>query len=185
MLEGSILTTEVGQPNEVRRHILLDAPNGLEHLGVAIVDPFIQIKVPLPAKDVAARLPARWHVARTGTFMSIDRLAAADDVVAKGDMTIARDRGAYRAGLLAEDGATICRGRMCLIDRYAIFDQIAVDPAHRRKGVGRAMMAALTQQALLDGAIGGLLTATDAGRALYLQLGWRERAPWTTAQIPA
>ena len=36
---------------------------------------------------------------------------------------------------------------MSVIDGTAVFDRVTIDPADRRRGLGRAMMVALTQAA--------------------------------------
>lgn len=91
--------------------------------------------------------------------------------------------GTTQINIVDSTAQVIGTGHMSVIDGTAVFDRVTIDPAHRRRGLGRAMMVALTQAARSGGAQDGLLTATEAGRALYLQLGWFDRAPWTTAQI--
>ncbi|MDO3701713.1 GNAT family N-acetyltransferase [Micromonospora sp. C28SCA-DRY-2] len=46
------------------------------------------------------------------------------------------------------------------------------DLAHRRRGLGSVVMAALHRHAARRGARTGILVATDEGRALYQRLGW-------------
>jgi GNAT superfamily N-acetyltransferase len=48
-----------------------------------------------------------------------------------------------------------------------------VDPAHRRKGVGRQLLEAATAEAKARGATYVSLHATDAGRKLYTAMGWQ------------
>jgi len=91
--------------------------------------------------------------------------------------------GTTQINIVDSTAQVIGTGPMSVIDDTAVFNRVTIDPADRRRGLGRAMMVALTQAARSGGAQDGLLTATEAGRALYLQLGWIDRAPWTTAQI--
>jgi GNAT superfamily N-acetyltransferase len=79
----------------------------------------------------------------------------------------------------------VARGRIALLDQTALFDQIAADESHRRKGLGRAVMQALAGAALARGASQGLLSATDMGRSLYEAIGWSVHSPYTSAVIPA
>ncbi|OYY89665.1 MAG: hypothetical protein B7Y45_11085 [Sphingomonas sp. 28-66-16] len=180
----SVLTTEVGLPDQRRRHLLLDAPNGLATLAATIDMPFVLIKAPIPAATVAALLPGHWHVERTGTMMTIAVLCKTATAWRDGYRAVIRaDGGTTQIDIVDPAGGQAGRGRMTVIEDHAIFDQIVIDPAHRRRGLGRALMLALANQATAAGARAGILTATDMGLGLYRQLGWVDGAPWTTAQI--
>jgi GNAT superfamily N-acetyltransferase len=84
----------------------------------------------------------------------------------------------------AEDGTLAASGHVALGERLATYDRIVTDPAHQRRGLGRAVMHALQALARAHGRHAGVLVATPAGRALYESLGWRVHAPWATAVIP-
>ncbi|MEU8915735.1 GNAT family N-acetyltransferase [Streptomyces nigrescens] len=62
-----------------------------------------------------------------------------------------------------------------------VFDMIGTQPAHQRRGLGRAVMAALAGRAVERGARQGVLVASPDGRALYEAMGWRLRSPVTAA----
>jgi GNAT superfamily N-acetyltransferase len=64
-----------------------------------------------------------------------------------------------------------------------LFDRIETLEPHRRKGLAAALMFALDAFAEKAGVSERLLVATDAGRALYLSLGWLELAPYSTAVL--
>jgi ribosomal protein S18 acetylase RimI-like enzyme len=79
----------------------------------------------------------------------------------------------------------------CVVDgRWAGFTAVEVDPAHRRQGLGSAVMTALARQALAEGASACWLqveTNSTAARALYTMTGFMAhhayhhyRAPGTT-----
>jgi ribosomal protein S18 acetylase RimI-like enzyme len=80
-----------------------------------------------------------------------------------------------------EDGTTAARGKAALIGQAAVFDQIETNPRHRRRGLGRAVMRALSVAAQYAGATTGVLVATEDGRALYSALGWTLSSPVTAA----
>jgi GNAT superfamily N-acetyltransferase len=62
----------------------------------------------------------------------------------------------------------------------AVFDGIETSPRHRRRGLGRHVMSALTTWAVDQGATTGLLAASTDGAGLYTSLGWRrELAMWS------
>ncbi|MEV2249922.1 GNAT family N-acetyltransferase [Streptomyces sp. NPDC050147] len=64
----------------------------------------------------------------------------------------------------------------CVVDgRWAGFMAVEVDPAHRRRGLATAVMAALSRQALAEGASAAWLQVEDdneGARALYGGLGF-------------
>jgi GNAT superfamily N-acetyltransferase len=75
----------------------------------------------------------------------------------------------------SSDSGPAAIGR-CVVDgRWAGFMAVEVDPAHRRQGLGTAVMAALARQALTEGASAAWLQVEDdneGARALYGNLGF-------------
>lgn len=72
-----------------------------------------------------------------------------------------------------DDGARIAsEGIACVLGTDAVFDGIETSPGHRRRGLGRHVMSALTAWAVGQGATTGLLAASTDGAALYAALGW-------------
>jgi N-acetylglutamate synthase len=65
----------------------------------------------------------------------------------------------------------------CVVDaRWAGFMAVEVDPAYRRQGLAKAIMAALARRALEEGASAAWLQVesdNDGGRALYAGMGFR------------
>jgi GNAT superfamily N-acetyltransferase len=86
--------------------------------------------------------------------------------------------------IAAPDGTLAASGHLALGDRRAIYDRIVTEPAHQRRGLGRAVMQALQALGRAHGRREGVLVATDAGRALYESLGWHLHSPWAGAVIP-
>ena len=84
------------------------------------------------------------------------------------------------ASAICELAAT---GHLALTQGRAIYDRIRTEPAHQRRGLGRALMHALQGLAHAHGRQAGVLVATPEGRRLYESLGWRLHAPWATAVI--
>jgi GNAT superfamily N-acetyltransferase len=92
--------------------------------------------------------------------------------------------GRVHVHVLASDGTLAASGHAALDRELAIYDRIVTDPAHQRRGLGRAVMHALQALARARGRHAGVLVATDQGRRLYESLGWTMHAPWATAVIP-
>lgn len=64
-------------------------------------------------------------------------------------------------------------GAVGVVGRDAVLDEVETSPRHRRRGLGRLVVAALVRRAHERGATTGLLAATVDGRHLYSTLGWR------------
>jgi GNAT superfamily N-acetyltransferase len=77
------------------------------------------------------------------------------------------------------------RGSIAVVGDDAIADRIETDAAHRRRGLGRAMMSALAEAAVSQGARTGLLIASEEGQRLYSSLGWHHKADVLIARGPA
>jgi GNAT superfamily N-acetyltransferase len=86
------------------------------------------------------------------------------------------------ARILFEDGAVAASGYAIEHGGVFIFDTIVTAAPHRRKGLGKALMAALgaTQQSATARRV---LVATEDGRALYLALGWTVLSPYATVGL--
>lgn len=79
-------------------------------------------------------------------------------------------------------GAVVSSGRMAVIGEDAVADRIETDPAHRRRGLGSAVMAAMVQAATSKGARRGILIASTDGLRLYRGLGWKVVADIVSAR---
>ncbi|MFD9503870.1 GNAT family N-acetyltransferase [Streptomyces sp. NPDC060035] len=92
-----------------------------------------------------------------------------------------------RALIVGADGAFAARGHVAGRSRAGcvVFDQIETAPAHRRQGLGRAVMHTLANAAFAAGARTGVLGATIAGQGLYASLGWAAHAPLTSVFLPS
>jgi GNAT superfamily N-acetyltransferase len=75
------------------------------------------------------------------------------------------------------------QGRVALVGRFAIHDQIETHEARRRRGLGSLVMHSLRENAARQGADHGVLVATADGHALYATLGWQMHSLYTTATV--
>ncbi|WP_431261327.1 GNAT family N-acetyltransferase [Roseateles chitinivorans] len=87
--------------------------------------------------------------------------------------------------IVAESGELAASGQAAIDGAFATFDQIVTVEAHRRRGLGRLVMSALSNAARDAGARQGVLVATEAGAALYKTLGWALVSPVTAASRSA
>lgn len=176
------LTVEVGWPDQLRRHVFADAGRALQDCASRIHAPFIHLKAAVDADAMRRALPAQWTIEAPRYVMArpaaMDRPAAlpagyAARVDAVGPVYFVRIADA--AGQTAASGFVLINGVT------AVFDRIETLEAHRRKGLGSALMSALDALAERAGVSERLLVATGEGRALYESLGWQVLAPYSTA----
>ena len=183
------LRIEVGLPRQARRYVFPRASQALHELGETIVQPWVFLKACATGDELRALLPARWemqddHFMMTSGDMSFDGSGAvAPGYTLQVEDDAARTRQAH-VHVHAEDGSLAASGHLALDERFAIYDRIVTEPAHQRRGLGRAVMHALQALARAHGRHANVLVATTEGRALYESLGWRLHAPWATAVIP-
>ncbi|QNE23121.1 GNAT family N-acetyltransferase [Kribbella qitaiheensis] len=79
-----------------------------------------------------------------------------------------------------EAGGVAARGMVGVVGMDAVMHDIHTEPAHRRRGLGSVVMAALSRRAVERGATTGLLMATYDGVQLYRRLEWLPRATMLT-----
>ncbi|WP_116089717.1 GNAT family N-acetyltransferase [Sphingomonas crusticola] len=176
---------EVGLADQRARYLFatLDTA-GIAALGRTINEPWIYLKVCAPEADVRALLPAQWQIRTPPTYMMAAELRPTRCPLAdEYRLSFVQEDGVLTASIhRAEDLAA--RGRLVTVEGAAIFDQIRTQEAHQRRGLGRALMAALANEALDRSAQTGVLAATEMGRGLYEAIGWRVHSPYTSAFIP-
>lgn len=183
------LRIEVGLPRQLRRYVFPRASQALHELGETIAQPWVLLKACATTDELRALLPARWEMQDEHYLMTCgDATFAGSGALAPGyalhvDDAGARTRRAH-VEVRAADGALAAAGHLALDERFAIYDRIVTEPAHQRRGLGRAVMHALQALARAHGRHANVLVATTQGRALYKSLGWRLHAPWATAVIP-
>ncbi|WP_077035818.1 GNAT family N-acetyltransferase [Pelomonas sp. KK5] len=187
---GDGLRIEVGQPLHVARYLFAHASSPvLRDLGATITEPWVFLKACAEAGELRSLLPGHWEMQPDGFMMRCDDTPfpgagalPAGYVIELDDDGAATGRAHVR--VLSQDGALAASGHLALDERLAIYDRIVTEPAHQRRGLGRAVMHALQAVAHRHGRHGGVLVATPQGRGLYESLGWQMLAPWATAVIP-
>lgn len=179
----------VGLPRQAARYVFPHASPLLRELGATISQPWVFLKACATTDELRALLPGPWQMQPDAFMMTCDDAAfPGSGALAPGYVLHMTDDGsrAHRAHVqvLAHDGGLAASGHIALDRRLAIYDRIVTEPAHQRRGLGRAVMRALQALAHAHGRHAGVLVATPQGRALYESLGWRLHAPWATAVIP-
>ena len=180
---------EVGQPRQAARYVFPRPSPTLRDLGNDIAQPWVFLKAGASTDELRALLPPHWRLEPEGTLMTCgDATFAGSAALAAGYALHTRDDAARtrraHVEVHADDGSLAASGHLALDERFAIYDRIVTEPAHQRRGLGRAVMHALQALARAHGRHANVLVASTQGRALYETLGWRAHLPWATAVIP-
>jgi len=178
---------DTGLPTEKRRHVFPLACPGLIELGTTIEEPLVLLKLGSGHAELSALLPPRWRLEPLAHVMTcLGRFGDADrpDTPSGYRLVVDEDGGRAFARIIAVDGRIAASGHAAEQDGVFIYDRIETDAAHRRRGLGRALMLGL-QRCRRSPTSRQVLTATADGQALYASLGWTVHCPWSTATIPA
>ena len=180
---------DVNFPQQASRYVFPAPSPTLAELGRSITQPWVFLKCCGTADTLRALLPACWQMKAEGFMMTCgEQPFPGNSHLPPGytlTVTDAGDtRGIVDVHVHAPDGSPAAAGHLALGERMAIYDRIATEPAHQRRGLGRAVMAALQARAHAHGRHAGVLVATHQGRQLYTSLGWRLLTPWASAVIP-
>jgi GNAT superfamily N-acetyltransferase len=176
-----------GRPQQVARYVFPDLREAVvRDMTGRIDEPFVYLKFCAPRDEVAAFLPDGWEIAAPGFLMAAGpEILAAPGLISPCYVPAMTEQGGVIAlSIATEAGEPAARGRLIPRGRLAVFDQIETEEAHRRRGLGRAVMRALGAEAIRRGAERGILVATPAGRALYAGLGWETLSDYTGAFRP-
>lgn len=178
------LTVEVGWPDQLRRHVFLDAGAALCARAEQIHAPHIYVKAAVDTDTLRRALPPRWAIDAPGFIMACAApMQAACVLPADYRIDWSVEHGLPVLRLLDGEGAMAATGRIAIDHGTAMFDRIETAEAHRRQGLAAFVMLALDQLALGAGVTERLLVATTAGARLYGHLGWEHVAPWSTAVV--
>ena len=134
------------------------------------------------AEELRAVLPERWRVHAPGYFMQSGTKWAEAPMPDTYMIEVERAGAVAQVQIRSDAGELAASGYAAETPEAFIYDRIETEPAHRRRGLARAFIAALrrTKQCRHTPE---LLVATEDGRALYTALGWRMVSPYSTASI--
>lgn len=174
------LSIQVGLPDQMVRHVLLDADTETARgLIRSVTGPATCVKAFLAPDVMRPWFSPEWAPTDPGFLMAVDLRPSAVPAPRGYTATTETADGVIGVRIRAADGELAARGQVGLTGAAGVFDQIVTEEAHRRLGLGTVVMGALTDAALENGATTGLLGATEQGRALYETLDWKVLAPLT------
>ena len=174
---------DTNSPTEVRRWVFGSVVQGISELGISIREPRHLLKLCGTSDELASALPAHWTVSDTGIFMASEVDPDPEAPSATGyRLRLSRHGVAHKAEIRTEGGELAASGYAAETSSAFVYDRIETAAAHRRRGLGRAIMAALGFRRKSPNAR-QLLVATPEGEHLYLTMGWRRLSPYATARL--
>ncbi|MBV8657696.1 MAG: GNAT family N-acetyltransferase [Burkholderiales bacterium] len=177
------LTVEVGRPEQLRRHVFVEAGADLQCCAAQIDEAFVFVKAAVQPEALRAALPIRWQIEPLHFVMTQGERRGSASLPLDYQIDLDVENAGHVASVRDANGELAAIGRAAIHDGSAVFDRIETMEAHRRKGLGSVIMYTLDRLACDLGAHERLLVAADAGRALYETLGWRVVAPMSTAVL--
>jgi GNAT superfamily N-acetyltransferase len=178
------LTVQVGLPDQLRRHVFADAGPALQACADTIPTPFIYLKAAVHADELRRVLDARWVVEAPRSMMiHAGAMAPASPLHVGYRSQLTVEHGGYFIRILNAADVVAAFGRITLHDGTAVYDRIATHEHYRLQGLASALMLALDALAVQGGVSERLLSATEAGAALYAILGWQQLAPYASAVL--
>lgn len=166
--------------------MFVEAGRELRECASQIRDPYIYLKAAVDAEQMRRALPAEWKIESPRYLMYRPAAMTGSVTLAAGYVaTVEVEHAACVVRFVDPTGQAAASGRVVLNRGTAVFDRIETLEPHRRRGLATALMCALDALAEQAGVSERLLVATEAGRALYISLGWLELAPYSTALLPA
>ncbi len=168
---------------ETRRYVFA-SPKGVNDLANTIREPRIFLKLLGSHAQMRALLPGRWRLQSTLAMMTCDAPGRnAASLPPAYSLELSTDAAKTTARIWGEGGELAASGFAAEVDGVFVYDRIVVAPDHHRRGLGKALMAALGDARSSPTAT-QVLVATAQGQALYSALGWTVHSPYTTALIP-
>ena len=177
------LRVDTGSADEVTRYVFAGPTPEIRELALSITAPHIFIKMCGRGDQLLDLVPPGWELQPGGYLMTQDGGRDALPALPAGyRLELVTENFTRVARIFAADGDLAASGYAAEYGEVFIFDRIITEEAHQRRGLGRAVMAALGSTQRSD-ATRRLLVATDAGRALYSTLGWTVLSPFSTVVI--
>jgi GNAT superfamily N-acetyltransferase len=173
---------DTGLPDELRRHVFARPDQAISTLASTISSPHILLKLCGTGEQLLQLLPPRWQLLENRFFMTHERALAVPGLPAGYRLDVVTADAITEAHIRAEAGSIAASGHAVEYGGVFVFDRIATEPAHRRRGLGRAIMAALAARQA-SGSVRRVLVATEDGLELYKSLDWCVLSPYSTAAM--
>lgn len=179
--DGGGWRAEIGSASETRRWVFAEPGSDMQLLAAQITDPALKIRALATSEEMRAALPSGW-LAGPLSFAMVGPSHSTGAVAMPSGYRLETQAGGTSAhvSVLATDGELAASGHGGAGCEAFVYDRIVTHPDHQRRGLGKAVMAALSS-ARPDAGLPEILVATELGRELYQGLGWRVVAPYASA----
>lgn len=183
---GSGFKVRVDWPEQKERYVFPQLTVEFSRLMKDVSEPWIFGKVCAAPAEVEKILHNGWEIQDPGYLMTCLRRMTGESVTLPEGYTVSREAAGpvTIVRILAGDADLAAIGRVVMVDDVAVYDRIATEAPHRRKGLATLILQLLEETAFSQGITFGVLVATDQGKALYEALGWELVAPYTSVVIP-
>lgn len=169
---------------EVKRWVFPKLCDGLHGVAREISSPRHYLKLCGTNEELRLALPAKWEIQPENYFMEATIILHETSSLPVGyKMELHQAGPVTQVHVFGPNGDLAASGTAAESMEAFVYDRIETASAHRRKGLGIAVMSALGS-ARKSSTAPQLLVATDDGRRLYEHLGWTVISPFATATIP-
>ncbi|MDR6923583.1 MULTISPECIES: GNAT family N-acetyltransferase [Chryseobacterium] len=177
---------EVGEEKQKARYVFPEITEDFIQLSKEINDSWVYLKVAASADEVKESISRKWQIQPPGYMMYCtgEMISNEKKIPEEYNMTLEKYNASSTLKIFAENGTLACSGHLVLVDDLAIYDRIATEEEHRRKGLASFLMHELEKIVLLNGISNSFLVATAQGKTLYESLGWKLYSPYTSVVIP-
>jgi GNAT superfamily N-acetyltransferase len=184
VLDRGGIRVDTGRPEERRRFVFHAPTPAIRDLAGAITEQHVAIKLCGAGRQLLDLVPPGWTLQPPAYLMiQLERHDPLPVVPAGYRIDLVTEGATSSVQIVAEDGTVAASGYAAEYAGVFIVDRIATDAAHRRRGLGKALMAGLGATQRTQGAR-RVLVATEEGRALYATLGWTVLSPYSTVMSP-
>jgi len=178
------MRVDTDSPDEFRRYVFAGPEPGITEVAELVRTPRIFIKMCGPGDQLLAMVPTGWKLQPYGYLMTQSAVCGPAVSPPPGYRLHVSSYGrCFTATILAEDDTVAASGHAAEHGRAFVFDRISTHPEHRRRGLGKTLMAALGAMRTSAHA-NNVLVATAQGRALYESIGWKMISVFSTIVIP-
>lgn len=140
-----------------------------------------QLRLAGPTSALHDAIPPDWTMDAAGHLMTAPFTPHRSGVPEGYRITVTTEGELTVAVAWETNGSPAASARLGRSGAFGVFDQVQTSPAHRRRGLGTALMDALSHRAVDLGMTTGLLVGSDEGRMLYEALGWTYRSDFPGA----
>lgn len=176
------LRLDTGSLGETQRFVFAAPGEHIRSLAARISAPRVFIKVCTSNEELAAWLPAHWEVGQQRFLMTTRNVSAAPPNLPRGYALHRYTEGPVISVRVVTDvGDVAAQGFAAAFNDFYDYDRIETGAPHRRQGLARAVMQALSPPEDLE--FVHVLVATAAGKRLYDSLGWITVSPYATAEL--